>query len=177
MKTTKLLIIALVLGAMAASSAIADQTVTRTSARASFERPRTVANHWNHHRYYRPRSNFYFGVGLGAARYVRGVRSSNTRDLPAYLRRIEDGREATGPTETLDPEARARETVVLMLRRTNIGLARADFRLRTGFDFDTIAADALPRHLAGGLLEDDGRRVRFTREGLFLADTVLSDLL
>ncbi|MDP9100435.1 MAG: peptidoglycan-binding protein [Verrucomicrobiota bacterium] len=64
MKTTKLLIIALALSAMAASSAIA-QTVTRASAQPSFERSRTVASHWNHHGYYRPRSNFYFGVGLG----------------------------------------------------------------------------------------------------------------
>jgi len=119
----------------------------------------------------------YFGVGLGAARYLRGVRSSNTRDLPAYLRRIEDGRDATGPTEALGPEARARETAVLMLRRTVVGIDRDDFRRRTGFDFDALAGDALPRHRAGGLLEDDGRRVRFTREGLFLADTVLCDLL
>ncbi len=40
----------------------------------------------------------YFGVGVGAARYVEGVRSVNTRDLPAYLRRIEAGESATGPT-------------------------------------------------------------------------------
>ena len=65
MKTTKLLIIALVLGAMAASSAVA-QTVTRTSGRTSFNRSRTVANHnWNHNRHYRHRSNVYFGIGLG----------------------------------------------------------------------------------------------------------------
>jgi hypothetical protein len=68
MKTTKLLIIALMLGAMAASSAIA-QTVTRTSARPSFVGSRTIASHWNHHRYYRPRSNFYFGIGLGYPYY------------------------------------------------------------------------------------------------------------
>ena len=119
----------------------------------------------------------YFGVGLGAARYVGGVRSSNTRDLPAYLKRIEEGRDATGPTETLEPEARARETAVLMLRRTVLGIDRADFLKRTGFDFHDLAGPALPRHVAGGLLEDDGHRVRFTREGLFLADTVLCDLL
>jgi len=71
MKTTKLLIIALVLGLMAASSAIA-QSVTRTSARPSFERPGTAASHWNHHRYYRPRSNFYFGIGLGYPYYGYG---------------------------------------------------------------------------------------------------------
>jgi oxygen-independent coproporphyrinogen III oxidase len=135
------------------------------------------AGHESRHNLVYWSNDAYFGVGLGAARYIRGVRSSNTRDLPAYLRRIEEGREATGPTEALDPEARARETAVLMLRRTLIGLDRDDFRRRTGFDFDTIAGPTLPRHREGGLLEDDGRRVRFTREGLFLADTVLCDLL
>lgn len=119
----------------------------------------------------------YFGVGLGAARYVRGVRSSNTRDLPSYLRRIEAGLDATGPTETLKPEARARETAVLMLRRTIVGLDRDDFLRRTGFAIDELAGPALRKHRNGGLLEDDGRRLRLTREGLFLADTVLSDLL
>ena len=64
MKTTKLLIIALVLGAMAASSAIA-QTRTRTNARTSISSSRAVASHWNHNRHYRSRSNFYFGFGLG----------------------------------------------------------------------------------------------------------------
>lgn len=119
----------------------------------------------------------YFGVGLGAARYVRGVRSVNTRDLSAYLRRIEAGEPATGPTETLDPEARARETAILMLRRTVLGIDRDDFRIRTGFELDALAGPALIRHTSSGLLEDDGRRVRFTREGLFLADTVLCDVL
>jgi hypothetical protein len=71
MKTTKLLIIALVLGAITASSAIA-QRVTRTSARPSFARSSIVANHWNHHRYYRPRSHFSFGIGLGYPFYGYG---------------------------------------------------------------------------------------------------------
>ena len=135
------------------------------------------AGHESRHNLVYWANDAYFGVGLGAARYVRGVRSSNTRDLPAYLRRIESGVEATGPTETLDPEGRARETAVLMLRRTIVGLDRVDFRRRTGFDLDAIAGPALEKHRAGGLLDDDGRQVRFTREGLFLADTVLGDLL
>ena len=64
MKTTKLLIIALVLGAMAASSAIA-QTRTRTNARTSITSSRAVASHWNHNRHFRSRSNVFFGFGLG----------------------------------------------------------------------------------------------------------------
>jgi oxygen-independent coproporphyrinogen-3 oxidase len=114
---------------------------------------------------------------VGAARYVGGVREVNTREIHAYLARIESGEPATGPTETLDPEARARETAVLMLRRTRLGIDRDDFRRRTGFDLDRLAGPALRKHLGLGLLEDDSRTVRFTREGLFLADSVLCDLL
>ncbi len=119
----------------------------------------------------------YFGFGLGAARYIQGVRSTNTREMSAYLRRIESGGSATGPTETLDPEARARETAVLMLRRTQVGLDREDFQHRTGFDLEALAGPAISRAKGFGLLEDDGRRLRFSREGLFLADSVLSELL
>jgi oxygen-independent coproporphyrinogen-3 oxidase len=119
----------------------------------------------------------YFGVGLGAARYVRGVRSTNMRELPAYLRRLEAGRDVSGPSETLDAEARARETAVLMLRRTRLGLDRGDFATRTGFSLDALLGAPIARAVGRGLLEDDGRRVRFTREGLFLADSVLCDLL
>lgn len=119
----------------------------------------------------------YHGVGLGAARYVGGIRAVNTRDLPAYLRRVESGADPTGPTEALDPEPHARETAILMLRRTRLGLDRDDFQARTGFSLDALAGPALRRHTAAGLLEDDGRRLRLTRDGLFLADTVLSDLL
>lgn len=135
------------------------------------------AGHESRHNLVYWANDAYFGVGLGAARYLGGVRSSNTRDLPAYLRRIGDGRDPTGPTEALGPEARARETIIQMLRRTVLGIDRDDFQRRTGFDLEALVGPALPRHVAGGLLQDDGHRVRFTREGLFLADTVLCDLL
>jgi oxygen-independent coproporphyrinogen-3 oxidase len=119
----------------------------------------------------------YYGVGLGAARYVRGERSVNTRDLAAYLRRIESGAPATGPSETLAPEARARETAVLMLRRTRLGIDRDDYRARTGFDLDVLLGRPIERFVGQELLEDDGQRVGLTREGRFLADFVLCELV
>ncbi|WP_169976763.1 radical SAM family heme chaperone HemW [Tautonia rosea] len=119
----------------------------------------------------------YYGFGLGATRYVDGVRSSNTRDLLAYLRRIESGQEATGPTERLGSEERARETAVLMLRRLELGIDRQDFRRRCGLDLDVLCGESLSRSVARGWLIDDGRRLKLSRSGLFLADTVMSDLL
>jgi Putative peptidoglycan binding domain len=81
MKTTKLLLIALVLSAMAASSAIAqsDSRISRTNTRPSVTTDqRTVANHWRgdryRHRHYRhrSRSNVFFGIGLGYPYYGYG---------------------------------------------------------------------------------------------------------
>lgn len=119
----------------------------------------------------------YFGFGVGAACYVRGIRSINTRELPAYLRRIEAGAPATGPSEQLAPEERARETAVLMLRRTSLGLDRDDFRQRTGFDIDQLAGAAIERYMTLGLLDDSGTRLRLTREGIFVADNILAAFL
>lgn len=72
MKTTKILLIALLFGAIAGSSAVA-QTVRRTTVRPSIASSRTIAgSHWNHHRYYRPRSSVYFNFGLGYPYYGYG---------------------------------------------------------------------------------------------------------
>jgi hypothetical protein len=72
MKTTKLLLIALVISAMAGSSAFAAQRVTRSNARTSFTSSRTVANNWGHHRHHRHHSNVFFGLGLGYPYYGYG---------------------------------------------------------------------------------------------------------
>jgi oxygen-independent coproporphyrinogen III oxidase len=119
----------------------------------------------------------YFGFGVGAARYLHGVRSVNTRELNAYLRRIESGGPATGPSEELPAEARARETAILMLRRTQAGIQREEFLHRTGFELDALSGDTIARFTARGYLEDDGQRIRLSREGLFVADQVLCEFL
>jgi oxygen-independent coproporphyrinogen-3 oxidase len=118
----------------------------------------------------------YFGFGLGAARYVEGRREHNTRDLQNYLKKTLSGESATFQTETLQPEERARETMSLNLRRAN-GIAHKRFREQTGFDVDTIAGEAIRRHVDLGLLHDDGTSVRFTPQGKCVADTVIENLL
>jgi Putative peptidoglycan binding domain len=64
MKTTKLLTIALMIGAMAASSAIAG-TVRTANTRTSVNSSRFASHNWNHNRHYRHHSNVFFGIGLG----------------------------------------------------------------------------------------------------------------
>jgi oxygen-independent coproporphyrinogen-3 oxidase len=118
----------------------------------------------------------YFGFGMGAARYVHGRRELNTRDLKAYIRKALSGEPATFQSEELGPEERAKETMAVQLRRSE-GIDRAAFRKQTGFDLNAVAGAALLALVEQGLLTDDGRGVRFTRRGKYVADAVIERLL
>jgi oxygen-independent coproporphyrinogen-3 oxidase len=139
---------------------------------SSFARPGRRCRHnqvyWANHA--------HFGFGLGAARYVRGRRELNTRDFQAYIRRSLAGETPTLQSEALPPEERARETMAVQLRRAE-GIDRAAFLQQTGFPLDALAGPAIERHVAHGRLADDGRGVRLTRRGKYVADAVIASLL
>lgn len=118
----------------------------------------------------------YYGFGPGAARYIDGRRETNHRSVTTWLKRTLAGQPAVGESEELTPEERAREAIVLGLRRCD-GLERDEFRRRTGFDLDQFAGETIDRHQRGGLLETTGSHVRLTRAGRFVADTVIVDFL
>jgi len=117
-----------------------------------------------------------FGFGVGAAAYVNGTRTLNVRNVEGYIRKVLAGESPVFQSETLGPEERARETLTLNLRRKE-GVSRQRFREQTGFDVDALASEALRRHVAAGLLEDDGDSVRFTQAGRYVADSVIAELL
>jgi putative oxygen-independent coproporphyrinogen III oxidase len=118
----------------------------------------------------------YFGFGLGAARYVDGRRELNVRSFPDYVRRALAGEPTAFQSEVLPPRERARETMALQLRRAE-GVNRRAFREQTGFDLDDLAGPALAHHVDLGLLTDDGEDVCLTRQGKFVADAVIQNLL
>jgi oxygen-independent coproporphyrinogen III oxidase len=118
----------------------------------------------------------YFGFGLGAARYVMGRREVNVRDLSAYVAQARGGESVTQQSEALPPGERARETMAVQLRRCE-GIDRAAFLIQTGYELNTVAGAAMPHVVELCLLSDDGRSVRLTREGKFVADAVIERLL
>jgi oxygen-independent coproporphyrinogen-3 oxidase len=113
----------------------------------------------------------YFAVGPGAARYVEGRRETNHRSTTTWLARVLSGASPVAETEMLAPEARAREFLVFALRRLE-GIDRRRFLERTGFELDRLAGGTLARFVSLGLLQDDGERVRLSREGLFVSDSL-----
>lgn len=118
----------------------------------------------------------YFAFGPGAARYVHGTRTTNMRSVVRWMNALDADRECTEDTETLCPEERAREAIMLGLRRIR-GIERPAFEARFGFSLDSLAEDVLQRHLSQSLLEMDGPYLRLTRKGLLIADTVISEYL
>lgn len=118
----------------------------------------------------------YYGFGTGAAAFVKGVRSLNTRELNSYITRCVAGQSAVTQSESLEPEPRARETAMLHLRRLE-GLHREPFERQTGFSIDDLAGKAIRDFVSMGFLEDDGCSIRLTRAGLPLADGILQAVL
>jgi oxygen-independent coproporphyrinogen-3 oxidase len=118
----------------------------------------------------------YFAVGPGASRYIDGVRDTNHRSTTTYLRRVLSGKSPVAERERLSPEARAREALVFGLRRID-GVWRREFAARTGFEIDELAGTTLRKFIGLGLLSDDGKRVRLTREGLFVSDSLWPEML
>lgn len=117
----------------------------------------------------------YWGFGMGAARYVLGKRSVNSRDLQVYIRKALALEDPSFQSETLEPLEEARETLGLNMRRME-GSRRQEFLERTGFVLDEITGNKLTRLVEQGLLLDDGRRVCLSRRGRHLADWVITRL-
>ncbi|HEX6961661.1 MAG TPA: radical SAM family heme chaperone HemW [Lacipirellula sp.] len=118
----------------------------------------------------------YFAAGPGAARYVDGVRETNHRSTTTYLKRVLAGESPVADREELSDEQRARELLVLGLRRIE-GVDRAAFKEATDYELDELVGSTIARFVNMELLSDDGSRVKLTREGLYVSDALWPDLL
>ncbi|HJT34459.1 MAG TPA: radical SAM family heme chaperone HemW [Pirellulales bacterium] len=139
---------------------------------SNFARPGRRCRHNEH--YWAARE--YYAAGPGAARYLDGRREVNHRSTTAWLRRVLGGQSPVAESETLAPEDRAREALVLGLRRLS-GVDRQQFFEQTGFEIDRLVGPDLHRHVKLGMLSDCAGRVRLTREGLFVSDALWADFL
>lgn len=109
----------------------------------------------------------YVGVGPSAHSHWNGVRYANDARLPSW---------SVAFRERLDPEAKARETFVMGLRRT-AGWNRAEFLAATGFDYDALRGPEIARLAADGLLAVSPDRVRLADSALFVSDPVFAELV
>lgn len=116
------------------------------------------------------------GIGPSAAGYLDGRRWQNVPDIDEYIRRVRAGRLPRREEETLSPWERAGELAILQLRLID-GMDTYWFRERTGFDPHEWFASAIGPHAEAGRLIVSPNRLRLSRQGLLVADIVMSDFL
>ena len=120
--------------------------------------------------------NTYFAAGPGAARYVDGCRETNHRSTTTYLNRVLADQSPVAESETLDDDDSARERLVFGLRRLE-GVDREDFARATGFTIDQLVGASMDKAIRAELIEDTGSRIRLTRTGLLVSDSIWADFL
>ncbi len=127
----------------------------------------------------------YLGLGSGATSFLRTAnhesritshgfarRWTQTRDIDAYL----EGAGGPDAEEVLDPVTAMGEFCFLGLR-TSEGIARARFQAIFRIPFDDLYAEAAAELVSGGLLRDEGGRLRLTERGIEVSNRVFTRFL
>lgn len=112
----------------------------------------------------------YYGIGAGASGYVNGVRYKNHGPIRHYLSAVEEGN-ARITEEHLSQKEQMEEEMFLGLRKKS-GVSMARFEEKFGRSFDGLYGEIVRDLVQQGLMQIDGNRVRMTKRGLFLGDTV-----
>ncbi|WP_336314920.1 radical SAM family heme chaperone HemW [Streptococcus oralis] len=112
----------------------------------------------------------YYGIGAGASGYVNGVRYKNHGPIRHYLNAVEAGN-ARITEEHLSQREQMEEEMFLGLRKKS-GVSMARFEEKFGRSFDGLYGEIVRDLVQQGLMQIDGDRVRMTKRGLFLGDTV-----
>ncbi|HOW88952.1 MAG TPA: radical SAM family heme chaperone HemW [Elusimicrobiales bacterium] len=112
----------------------------------------------------------YLGLGTAAASHKDGRRWSNTGDVARYMTTAAS---ASGPdlecSETLSPQERSAERIMLGLRKT-AGIELPE-------DIFVEFRERIAGLSARGLLEVSGRRLRIKREALYVSNAVFREFV
>lgn len=112
----------------------------------------------------------YYGIGAGASGYVDGVRYKNHGPIRHYLKAVEEG-SARINEEHLSQREQMEEEMFLGLRKKS-GVSMARFEEKFERSFQELYGDIVKDLIQQGLMQLEGDRVRMTKRGLFLGDTV-----
>ena len=112
----------------------------------------------------------YYGIGAGASGYVNGIRYKNHGPIRHYLSAVEEGN-ARITEEHLSQKEQMEEEMFLGLRKKS-GVSMARFEEKFGRSFDELYDEIVRDLVQKGLMQIEGDRVRMTKRGLFLGDTV-----
>ena len=114
----------------------------------------------------------YLGFGPAAYSDFLGERFGNSRDLLAY----NDGESIREECEAPSAIERQNEYVMLRMRLCE-GLRAEAFKERFGEDLEERYGHKLSAYVAGGFVQKNEDGYAFTKEGMYVSNAILSDVL
>lgn len=117
----------------------------------------------------------YLGCGPSAHSFNGTTREWNVSSIDTYIKGIEENRRAF-ETEFLDPATRYNEFIITTMR-TAWGTPIEKLKQEFGDEMWDYCRKMAAPYLANGKLEVHDGALKLTREGIFISDSVMSDLL
>ena len=123
------------------------------------------------------RNGDYAGIGAGAHGHVRNRRVMSQPSPGRYTAALEREEAVATNVEDIDEKTAMGETMMLGLRLVEDGVSAPSFARRHGVSLFDQFAPQLSRLTSIGLLEVNDRRVRLTKSGILLANSVCAEFL
>ena len=117
----------------------------------------------------------YLGCGPSAHSFNAETREWNTASLEGYIKSIEEGHRSS-ETEILDKVTRYNEYIMTSLR-TMWGISLTYTEEAFGTELCQYCTKMAAPYLQSHKLEMQADRLRLTREGIFVSDGIISDLM
>lgn len=118
----------------------------------------------------------YLGIGAGAYSFIKGYRYMNYESPARYIKEMMSGKLPVDNGEKLSFRKRMIETIILGLR-TKDGVGYIKFKARFGVNLNDIFSEQVIKSVNLGLLQKDDYRIKLTRKGIFLANTVFREFV
>ncbi len=118
----------------------------------------------------------YLGIGAGAYSFIKGYRYMNYENPARYIKEIMSGKLPVDNGEKLSLRKRMIETIILGLR-TKDGVGYKKFKTRFGVNLNDIFTEQIKKLVNLELLQKDNYRIKLTRKGIFLANTVFREFV
>jgi oxygen-independent coproporphyrinogen-3 oxidase len=116
------------------------------------------------------------GIGAGAYSFIRGYRYMNYENPSRYIKEVMIGKLPVDNGEKLSLRKRMAETIILGLR-TKDGVSYKKFKKRFKVVINNIFHKQIKKLVNLGLLQRDDNRIKLTRKGIFLANTVFREFV
>lgn len=117
----------------------------------------------------------YLGCGPSAHSFNGTEREWNISSIDRYIKGIEEN-QRDFETEDLDPTTQYNEFIITTMR-TVWGTPLSELKQKFGEDKWEYCRKMATSYLKNGKLEEINDTLRLTREGIFISDSIMSDLL